>query len=325
MVRDFFELMDVITGYQRAAVVTAAYRIGLFAELGSEPRTLDELGSALEVAGTGSLSALLESLAGMGLVAHGPDGYVVASDVVAELAAGDGVGPVIEKEATFARFWLDLDQVVRDDAPVLAPWSERLDSEPERCRAFLDALDVLARRTGPAFDRMPCLAPGRDVADVGGGLGSYTRVLTEAGSRVTLVELPTVAGWAREELADLGDRWSLVEADVTEHASCGLEASSQDAVLLSHMLHEFDDEVAAKVLAGAAAALRPGGSLVVSEFAGDGGPGDFGPLFDVMMRVETGSSARPFAAFAELMAAAGFNNIERAPFDEPLMVITATT
>lgn len=321
--RDRFELLDAITGYQPAAVVTAAWRVGIFDVLDGQPRPVEAVAAAIGAAGPGATGALLRSLAALGLVGVGADGYTATTPVAEDLRADAPFGHVVAKEAVFARLWTDLDRVVRDDAPLLAGWRDRLHEEPERCRAFLDALDVLAHLTGPPLAALSELAPGRRVLDIGGGLGSYARALAAAGSRVTLVELPPVASWAGTALSG-AEGVVVVEADVLTEPTCGVQPGGHDAALLSHLLHDLDDEDVDRVLTSVVAALGGGGHVVVSEFAGDVGPGAFGPLFDLMMRVETGASARPLAELVERMAVAGVSRIRRVPLPDPLTVLVGT-
>ena len=322
---DVYALLDLATGYQRAAVITAAVRVGLFDALDeTAPRTVDDLTARLSLAGGTTLTALLDVLVAHRLVGRSEDGYVRRGPIAAALAGDGDLPAVIAKEARFARLWNDLDRVVREDAPLLSPWRERLVSEPDVCRGFLDALDVLARRTGAPLDRLRELAPDRSVLDVGGGLGSFARLLAAGGSTVTLVDLAPVTDWSRAALADVADAVTVVTADVVREESCGVESASHDAALLSHLLHDLDDVDAAAVLAHATAAVRPGGHVVVSEFAGDAGPGDFGPLFDLMMRIETGSRARPLVALSDLMEGAGLTAVRRVPLGDPLTVLVGT-
>lgn len=322
---DVYALLDLVTGYQRAAVITAAVRVGLFDALDETvPATVDTLVPRLGLAGGTTLTALLDVLVAHRLVGRSADGYVRRGPIAAALTRDGDLPAVIAKEARFARLWNDLDRVVRDDAPLLAPWRERLASEPDVCRGFLDALDVLARRTGAPLDRLRELAPDRRVLDVGGGVGSFARLLAAGGSTVTLVDLAPVTDWAREALVDVLDAVTIVTADVVAEPTCGVEAASHDAALLSHLLHDLGDADAAAALAHATAAVVPGGHVVVSEFAGDAGPEDFGPLFDVMMRLETGARARPIVELAEHMEAAGLVDVRRAPFGEPLTVLVGT-
>jgi hypothetical protein len=69
------------------------------------------------------------------------------------------------------------------------------------------------------------------------------------------------------------------------------------------------------------AADAPGGTIVVNDFAGDAGPGAFGPMFDVMMRVETGGAAHPLGALRAMMESAGFEDVTVVDLPEPLTVL----
>ena len=224
MIDTIHQLIDVITGYQPAAVVTAADRIGLFAALSptdaSTPLTWRPGWSVDET----SLTRLLAATEAIGLVSRSSDGWLCSEFVAEELGAHGDLRHVVRKEAFFAESWLDLAETVRTGSPRLAPWRQRLHSEPEQAHAFLEALDVLARRTGPDLARLTALAPDKHVLDVGGGLGSYTRAVADAGSTVTMVDLPEVVEWARPGLVDLieGQTVVLVAADVLDHPSCGV-------------------------------------------------------------------------------------------------------
>jgi hypothetical protein len=96
-----------------------------------------------------------------------------------------------------------------------------------------------------------------------------------------------------------------------------------DAALVSHMLHDFNEVDCMDLLSRVRGALRSGGHVVVNDFAGDLGPGSFGPMFNLMMRVETGGAAHSLGALTTMLEAAGFVGVRRAPFDEPLVVLVA--
>ncbi|MEX1125145.1 MAG: methyltransferase, partial [Acidimicrobiia bacterium] len=240
MINSDFELIDLIIGYQPAAVITAGLRVGLFDALGEEARTTGDLAAELGVDAP-TLGALLDTLEALGLATRSVDGFGTTPFVTRRLARGGELGSVVEKEAFFARAWQELEMVVRTGHPVVETWRERLSHEPETARSFLVALDALARVSGPPLAELSELAPDRGVVDVGGGLGSYTRRLVEAGSEVVLVDLPPVIPWAKETLADLGDAVRFIGADVFEHPSVGVEPESMDAALVSHVLHDLNE------------------------------------------------------------------------------------
>ena len=319
MIDEDWQLLDLVTGYQHAAAITTAHRLGVFSALGSASRSADDLAAELEV-DPSNLAALLEALVGIGLLDSEGARYAATPYTVARLGPGGEMGLVVAKEAVFARVWSRLDEVVTRGCPVMEPWRTQLDRNPEQARGFLDALDVLARIGGPPLHELDELAPGKRVLDVGGGLGTYARLLSEAGSNVTLVDYPLVAGWASEELE--GTEVEVVGVDLFEHPSCGVPPGSMDAALVSHLLHDVAEEQAVGLLRRVREAIAPGGHVVVNDFAGDSGPGAFGALFDVMMRVETGGAAHSRATLESMLAGAGFEGIRRLPYDDPLTVYT---
>ncbi|MBX6388803.1 MAG: methyltransferase domain-containing protein [Frankia sp.] len=333
-----FDVLDLVTGYQGAAVVTAACRLGVFDALDAGPLPAPQVAARL---GTdpSATRALLDALAGHGLLASeaGPvdagTGEPGPSEQTA-CAAGDGGGRwyrltddgrrltadgdlrlVAVKEAFFARVWLGLADSIRAGRPRLAPWADRLAGDPEQARAFLRALVVLARETGLDVATLPGVTPGARVADLGGGLGSYALPLARAGAVVTLVDLPDVIAWADAELTgtapEVRARITLTPADLLAPDAVARIGAGHDLVLLSHLLHEFADADAATVLGVAHAVTRPGGQVVVFELPGDPGPppGVFGPMFDLMMRVETPGRARRRTELVALLRSAGLADV----------------
>jgi DNA-binding HxlR family transcriptional regulator len=322
-VRDRFDLIDVITGYQGAAAVTAAWRLGIVEHLAIQPMTSAQLAGRIDVDAR-SLDALLGALEPLGIVRRVDDRYEPTPFAREHLRAGAELGLVIEKEAVFAEAWLALASVVRTGRPAFGPWAERLASEPARARAFLEALDVLARLTGPDVVSLPELQTSGTILDVGGGLGTYTRRLVQAGRRVALLELPVVAAWAEATLADLpADRCRVVAADVLIDG-IPPPVHGATAALVSHVLHDLRPDACVRLLGAVREALAPGASVVVNDFARDADRGTFGPFFDVMMRVETGGSSYRVAELLGFLAAAGFTAPRRLDAPPPLTLVAAS-
>jgi 2-polyprenyl-3-methyl-5-hydroxy-6-metoxy-1,4-benzoquinol methylase len=315
LIESDFSLIDLITGYQGAAVATAALRVGVFDGLSETPVSAQDLAAELQ-ADESNLEALLDALVAIGLAHRVESGYVTTPFVTERISGAGDLASVVEKEAFFARAWLDLDRVVMTGEPAMTSWRDRLSDDPETAQSFLVALDVLARISGPPLEDLPELAPGRRVLDVGGALGTYAKKLAAAGSEVVVVDLAEVVAWAEP-----GEDVEYVVADVDEDRSAGVEPESFDAALVSHMLHDRSEKDCQALLQQVRQAIRPGGHIVVNDFAGDSGPGAFGPLFDVMMRVETGGAAHKLSRLVTLLEEAEFSEIRRLEFDEPLTVL----
>lgn len=325
-----FDTIDVMTSYQHSATLTAAARCGIFDLLADRSLTATETAAerGLDPLAT---RALLDALVGLEVLELGDGGRYRAGEVAARLGTDGDLRLVLEKEAFLARVWLDLADSVISGRPVLAPWRDRLVADPAQTREFLAALVVLARETGPDLPALLGVTPGVSVADLGGGLGAYAVPLAAAGASVTLVDLAPVTDWARDELAALDavtrgridvravdllapDAGLLISGTpIAGMPSAGTSSHSGfDVVLLSHLLHDLDDADAASVLELARTICRPGGQVVVFELPGDP-PGAFGPLFDLMMHVETPGAARRMDELIALLVAAGLDDVAEVP------------
>ena len=71
---DQFALIDLLTGYQGAAVVTAAHRLGVFDALDENAKSAEDLAAEL-VVDPSNLSALLAALSRLGLATESGDTY----------------------------------------------------------------------------------------------------------------------------------------------------------------------------------------------------------------------------------------------------------
>jgi 2,7-dihydroxy-5-methyl-1-naphthoate 7-O-methyltransferase len=116
----------------------------------------------------------------------------------------------------------------------------------------------------PDVAALPELATASSVADLGGGEGALLEGVLRAHPRLrgSLVELPEVTPLARQRFAggELERRVSIIAGDLFEP---GIEP--HDVCLLSWVLHDWPDAEASQILAAGAAALAPGGRLVVIE------------------------------------------------------------
>jgi SAM-dependent methyltransferase len=84
-------------------------------------------------------------------------------------------------------------------------------------------------------------------------------------------------------------------------------AASADAVILSQILHDWDDERAAAILDGCRQALSPGGRLVLVEgVVPDGPEADFLKLLDLHMLVLLGGKERTETEWRDLLTISAF-------------------
>jgi hypothetical protein len=104
------------------------------------------------------------------------------------------------------------------------------------------------------------LGPGL-LLDAGGGAGAYSSAWLESSpaARAHLVDRGPVAAMAREKLARFGDRARVSEGEIDA------VSGAHDVGLLCNVLHLYAPAVCERLVARVAAAVRPGGTVVVKD------------------------------------------------------------
>jgi demethylspheroidene O-methyltransferase len=237
-------------GFLRDAAVSAGHAIGLFRAVADAPAAVSALALRLGV-GARRLRALTAVLALEGLLARAPDGAVLPAAAPPPPAALPDVG------------WGRLAAVLRSDRP-LPPASDDDAVGPRYHAHLLTAGAAAAAELAARF-----VAPGvRRVLDAGCGAGVYGAACLAARPDVlvTFVDAPPALAAARAHLAGrpaLAGRAAFVAGDLR----CAPLAPTHDVAVLANVLHLLDPPAAAAVVGAVAAALVPGGTLVVKDLA----------------------------------------------------------
>jgi O-methyltransferase len=123
----------------------------------------------------------------------------------------------------------------------------------------------------------------------------------------------------RLEQAGVNDRCSTATGDFFKAVPEG-----GDAYIMKHIIHDWDDERALKILANIRKAMKPGGRIILLEsvLASSNEP-DFGKLIDLEMLVMPGGRERTADEFRALFQRAGFTVTKIVPTKSPLSVIEA--
>jgi hypothetical protein len=162
----------------------------------------------------------------------------------------------------------------------------------------------------------------RTVADVGGGRGTLLAAVLRAhpGLRGILAETPAVAAAAGPalEAAGVAGRCEVVAGDFFAAVPAGA-----DRYLLANVLHDWDDDRAAAILARCRDAMAPGGRVLIIERLIPDDPEQALPalLSDINMLVVTGGMERTDAQYAALLDTAGLCLTRVTPVAPPYGVI----
>jgi len=135
----------------------------------------------------------------------------------------------------------------------------------ESARGLTLALAGRARNVAPALARNCPLPDARRLLDVGGGTGIYAiaYLRQHQALRATVWDRPEVLKVAAEmaEAFGVADRLDLLPGDMFRDPT----PDGSDALLLSNVLHDWDVPQCRELVGRCAAALAPGGRLLVHD------------------------------------------------------------
>jgi hypothetical protein len=162
------------------------------------------------------------------------------------------------------------------------------------------------------------------IVDVGGGIGSLIReVLTAAPlASGTLFDLPHVTAAASEALAGspVFERLDFAAGDFFE----SIPVAGADAYMLSHIIHDWDDATAAKILERCRDAMRPDSRLLIIEgLISEGDEQHPLKMLDVVVGLTVGGCERTLAEYESLLETAGLKVVGVTPTKSLVNVIEA--
>jgi hypothetical protein len=185
------------------------------------------------------------------------------------------------------------------------PCFEWLEANPEAARDFHGANAVKAAGSHSVIVGAYDFAGIGTLTDVGGGYGALLIRILEANPHLQGVvadRTPTLEA-ARQAIHDKGleERCTVTQCDFFKEVPAG-----SDAYLLSHILHDWDDERCGQILANCRDAMRPEAKLLVVEMLVPQGPEfSVSKLLDLEVLVMGGGRERTEDEFRTLLESAG--------------------
>jgi SAM-dependent methyltransferase len=226
--------------------------------------------------------------------------------------------------------WKDLEYCVHTGEPayrrrgITDPFDDPL-RDPEEAANFDAAMAEFTRLAAIAVAAAYDFAPFRSVTDVGGGNGALLIGILQAHPtlRGTVFDRPEAAARATRQIAAAGlaDRCQAIGGDFFMEVPGG-----GDAYLLKHVIHDWDDDRAVRILQNCHRAMGAEGQLLLVE-------GVYPPRIepsleswgaaanDVNMLVCTGGRQRSEAEFRALFATARFHLTQIIPTPARVSVI----
>lgn len=304
---------QLICGYWSSQCVYAAAKLGLADLLAPGPLSVEALAERTAMHPP-SLFRLLRALASLGVFAELPDGrfqLTPAGETLRSDAPESRRALAIMMGEEYFRAWGELLYSIRTGKPAFdkifgQPLFEFLSQHAEQAAIFDQAMVGAHGRSAAAlleaydFSTFACLA------DVGGGNGSTLCAVLERYRQLrgVLFDLPGVIERAKAtiENANLAERIERIEGDFFQSAPSGA-----GAYLLRHIIHDWDDEKATRILKNIRGVISSDGRLLLVESViPPGNDPCFAKLLDLTMLVAPGGRERTADEYRELLRAAGF-------------------
>ncbi|OJF15880.1 methyltransferase [Couchioplanes caeruleus] len=295
-----------------------AQRLGVFEALTRGALHADELAGRLDLDPDGA-RVLCDTLVAFGYLTRVGGAYTNSPDAVRWLLreGSDSYAPVLSFWHTvLTERWGGLEESLRRGKPD-GDFYAWLDARPDTLADFHTMLSRLAGwLAGEVVPRVPVPDGPASLLDLGGGHAAYPVALCAAYPelRAKVVDLAGALEQGRATVAAAGltDRIELCPGDLFT-ADLG---TGHDVALLFNIVHGYRPAEVATLLGRVAAALRPGGRLLLLEPLADverpPGPAEaFVQAFSLNLFHTQGGRVYGYAELTTLLTDAGFTSVDR--------------
>jgi O-methyltransferase domain/Dimerisation domain len=327
------QLIQMAMAHWVSRIVHVAATLGLADRLADGPKSADEL-AGLTGTHAPSLYRFMRALANLGILTESNThrfGLTPLGDALKAGAPGSARASVL----TIASDWWiggfgELLYSVQTgksgfEKSLGAPIFDFLAANPENASLFSETMIGFHGAEPAAVAASYDFSGVTTVVDVGGASGHLlTTILGQhPGLRGILFDLPHVVQDASALLRTRGlaDRVTIQAGSFFESVPDG-----GDAYLLSHIIHDWNEDQCLTILGNCRRAMRPGSRLLIIEMVlPDGDSPHPGKMLDLMMLVGPGGQERTVPEYAALLDKAGFRLTRVVPTASPVSVVEAAS
>ena len=312
-------------------IIYAAAKLGLADQLAPEPKSAVELASRMQVHAP-SLHRLMRTLASLGVLTEKPEQRFALTDLGQALttgAPGSAKSTLLFMGSPWAQMgWDHLVYSVQTGETGFekahdVSFFDYLAQHPEDASLFSETMVGFHNQEPPAVAAAYDFSTFNTIVDVGGATGNMLSAVLSlhAGPRGILFDRPHVVKDAPVLLEAKGvrDRITVESGDFFTSVPSGA-----DAYILSHIIHDWDEERCLTILGHVRKAMDTAGRLLIVEMVLP--PGDTahpGKMLDMVMLVQLGGRERTASEYASLLSKAGFRLTQVVPTESAASIVEA--
>jgi hypothetical protein len=325
------QLIQIAAASWVAPVLYAAAKLGIADHLADGPRSATELADTTKTDAP-TLYRLLRTLAGLGILTERGERRFALTPLGAALKTG---APGSARATVLAfcspALWRSWEEIVYSletgktgfEKVNGMPLFDYLARHPDDASHFSAAMVGFHGAEPPTVARAYDFSRFATIVDVGGATGNMlAAILAEhSAPHGILFDRPHVVRDAPALLAARGvaERVRIESGSFFERVPAG-----GDAYVLSHIIHDWNEEQCATILGHCRRAMKPDGRLLIVETVLP--PGDTphqGKIQDMVMLVIPGGQERTEAEYVDLLGTSGFRLTRVVPTESVVSIVEA--
>ncbi len=325
------QIIQMGTAYWVSQFVVTAANLRLADHLADGPRSAGDLAG---VTGTNprALHRFMRTLAGLGILTQDGGNRFALTPLGAALksdAPGAARSTVLAMGGSairnaFAEFQYSLETGKTAIEKVVGmPFFDYLAQHPQEAAQFSEAMVGIHGAEPPAVAAAYDFSRVATIVDVGGATGNMLGHILKRHPqpRGILFDRPHVVTEAPALLRGHGveDRVVIEHGNFFERVPAG-----GDAYILSHIIHDWNEEQCLTILGNCRKGMKPGARLLIVEFVlPEGDTPHFGKVVDMVMLTVPGGEERTAAEYGTLLAAAGLKMTRVVPTASDVSIVEA--
>ncbi len=293
----------------KLVLLGSAERAGIFEAL-SEEKDIASLKRSLNADGR-ALFIVLEALRTMGYINRKHDRYIIA-ERARPLFLEHGkehIGGSLPHFLDIMKAWLELPEIIKGAKPDrterdVAAFMNAMASKPDK---FVE--EVVERCLKRKSD-------ARNVLDLGGGPGKYSKAFVSRGLNAVLYDLPDTIDYVRTQFGlENIKNLKLTKGDFTKDFVNEFTGESFDIVFMGNICHIYSEKENRTLMRRASLILKSNGMIVIEDFVRGRSP--MAEMFAVNMLANTESGGTyTEVQYREWLKDSGFCEIEIIDLDE---------
>lgn len=325
------QLIQMATGCWVSRIVSTAANLRIADHLANGPKSAEEI-ARLTGTNARAMHRFLRTLASFGILTHDEDrkfaltqlGEALKSDAPGSARSTilTMAGPLMWKAWEEFQYCLETGETAMEKVYGV-PLFDYLAQHPELASQFSEAMVGIHGAEPPAVAAAYDFSTRGIIVDVGGATGNMlAHILARyPAPRGVLFDRPHVVADAPAFLRARG-----VESRVRIEQGSFFESvpGGGDAYILSHIIHDWNEDQCLTILRNCRNAMKPGARLLIVEFVlPEGDEPHFGKLADMVMLAIPGGEERTALEYGSLLAQAGLKMTRVVPTGSDVSIVEA--